>query len=235
MPTKLLDRFQALFEGQVYDHRNSTLGDRVAEYLYEDLFDLAQSRKLLEGVAERRMVLNSKNTTHGVQHRRGDGTFGIVIPGEEAVEDPGYQVARGPIATMLIGAEVKVVCKAMVRQIDRVKTALVGSVREFRKSNRHVLTVGIVAVNHASIYRSFEGTREYVTTGGGRHKHPFQEADKVIAHLAGIRSRLDELLILRFDATNMEPFPFSWVDPQEATRDYASVLVRISSQFDQRF
>lgn len=234
MPTKLVDRFQALFDGQVYHHRKSNLGDKVAEYLYEDLFDLGQSERLLDGVASRRLVLNSRNTTHGIHHRRGDGTFGFAIPGESVVKDPGFEVARGPIASILIGTEVKVMCKAMIRQIDRVQNDLVGAVREFKKSNPQVLTVGIVGVNHASLYRSYEGDREYTSTGKGKHLHPLQEASKAVARLAEIRDRFDELLVLRFDATNIEPFPFSWVDPQETSRDYSSVLVRLSSRFDQR-
>jgi hypothetical protein len=32
--------------------------------------------------------------------RRGDGTFGELIPGEQATSVPGYAVARGPIATV---------------------------------------------------------------------------------------------------------------------------------------
>jgi hypothetical protein len=236
MATKLLDRFQALFDGQQYHHRKSNLGDKVAQYLYEDLYGLAQSAKLLQGVSDQKLVLNSRNLTHGVQHRRGDGTFGIVIPGETVTVDPGFAVARGPVATILVGAEVKIVSKAMVRQIDRVKNDLIGSVREFRKSNPRVLTLGIVGVNHASVYLSYEGPdRSYLSTGKGKHLHPIQEAGKVAAKLGEIRDKLDELLVLRFEATNMEPYPFSWVDPQETTRDYSSVLVRLSSQFDQRF
>lgn len=235
MPTKLLDRFQALFDGQQYNHRRSNLGDKVAQFLYEDLFDLAQSTTLLQMVDDKRAVLNTQNRTHGVKHRRGDGTFGIAIPGQDVVEDPGFSVARGSIATILIGAEVKIVCKAMVRQIDRVKNDLVGAVREFRRSNKHALTVGIVGVNHAEAYCSYEGDREYPTTGEGRHLHPIQEAGKAIAKLDEIGDRFDELLVLRFDASNMKPYPFSWVDSQEVLRDYSSALVRLSSEFEQRF
>lgn len=235
MPTKLLDSFQGLFDGQQYQHRKSNLGDKVAQYLYEDLYDLAQSAKLLQGVADHRFVLNSRNTTHGVRHRRGDGTFGIVIPGEKVVVDPGFAVARGPVATILVGAEVKIVSKAMVRQIDRVANDLIGAVREFRKSNPQVLTLAIVGVNHAPAYRSYEGEREYTSTGQGKHLHPVQEADKAIAKLEEIRDKVDELLVLRFVATNMDPYPFSWVHPQEAARDYSSVLVRLSSQFEHHF
>jgi hypothetical protein len=38
--------FRSLFEGQSYLHRDSSLGDRVASYLYEDLYSLGKSTKL---------------------------------------------------------------------------------------------------------------------------------------------------------------------------------------------
>lgn len=236
MPTKLLDRFQELFDGEKYNHRKPTHGDRVAQYIYEDLYDLGQSPRYLDMVDGRRAVLSTSNTTHGVRHRRGDGTLGIAVPEEPVVEDPGFQVARGPIATILIGVEVKILCKAMIRQIDRVKNDITGAVDEFKKSNGTAVTVGIAAVNHAPVYTSYEGEdRKYPTIGKGRHLHPIQEADKAVSHLERIRGAFDELLILKFKATNREPFPFEWVDPQGTQRDYASILVRISSEFERRF
>lgn len=236
MPAKLLDRFQALFEGQKYNHRVSTHGDRVAQYIYEDLFDLGQSRTFVDMVNNQRAVLSTTNTTHGVRHRRGDGTLGIAIPEDPVVEDAGFHVGRGRIATILIGVEVKILCKAMIRQIDRVKNDITGAVAEFKKSNGTAITVGIAAVNHAAVYTSYEGDdREYRTTGKGRHLHPIQEADKAVAHLERIRGEFDELLILKFEATNRKPFPFQWVDAQATQRDYSSILVRLSSEFDRRF
>ena len=56
----------------------------------------------------------------GVAARRGDGTFGEIIPGEAPILDQGYLVARGPIATVEIGVEVKILAKATIKQIDRV-------------------------------------------------------------------------------------------------------------------
>ena len=38
--------FRSLFEGRPYFHRDSSLGDRVASYLYEDLYSLSKSVKL---------------------------------------------------------------------------------------------------------------------------------------------------------------------------------------------
>jgi hypothetical protein len=73
---KLLAEFEALFSGVVYLHRISTRGDRVAGYLYEDLFDLARSPKYVARVIDQTRVLNTTNRATGLAARRGDGTFG---------------------------------------------------------------------------------------------------------------------------------------------------------------
>lgn len=235
MPTHLLERFRLLFFQRVYQHRISTLGDQVAQYVYEDMYALRQAATFCERVGTGSAVLNVQNRTHGVQHRRGDGTFGTIIPGETAIRDAGFEVPRGPIATIQIGVEVKIVCKAMVRQIGRVMSDLEDQVRHFKRSNPDVISLGIVGVNHAPIYRSIEGTREYPTTGRGRHLHPIQEAPAIVERLSLVRRLFDELVVLRFRATNFDPFPFEWVDDTEARRDYSSALVRISSEYERRF
>jgi len=118
---RLLTEFRRLFEGEVYKHRASNQGDFVAMHLYEDLIAIDRSSRLIEAVVERKdRVLNVQNRRRGVTARRGDGTFGELIPGETAIADTGYLVSRGPIATVEIGIEVKVLAKAMIKQIDRV-------------------------------------------------------------------------------------------------------------------
>src|SRR5579862_3522618 len=76
----LLREFCALFEKKQYLHRNSSLGDRVASCLYEDLFYLDKSPRLHGRIAARTRVLNARNLTVGVVRRRGDGTFGELVP-----------------------------------------------------------------------------------------------------------------------------------------------------------
>ena len=76
-------------------HRASTQGDFVAMHLYEDLLAIDRSPRLVEDIRRHRCVLNVQNRRHGVKARRGDGTFGELVPGEEAIVDEGYQVARG--------------------------------------------------------------------------------------------------------------------------------------------
>lgn len=148
--------------------------------------------------------------------------------------DPGFAVGRGPIANVEMGIEVKILAKAMIKQIDRVKTDLVNQVRQFRKSDARAVTAAIVGVNHASVYRSFEGTREFVTDGS-KYKHPIQEAAAAIRHIEELRPEFDEVLVLPYNATNLDPYPFSWVNEQATRQDYGAFLVRLARDYEQRF
>lgn len=44
----------------------------------------------------------------------------------------------------------------------------------------------------------------------------------------------DELLVLRFRATNVRPYPFEWVDAREATQLYGAALLRLSNLLSER-
>jgi hypothetical protein len=61
----LLRAFQSLFGGRPYFHRDSSLGDRVASYLYEDLYQLGTSEKLKQRIDAQTRVLNAQNLTVG--------------------------------------------------------------------------------------------------------------------------------------------------------------------------
>jgi len=231
---QLLDEFRTLFLGRPYKHRSSVHGDWIAQFAFEDLFHLAHSQKLKGRIEQRQSVLNSANRAHGVKHRRGDGSFGTLIPGDSAIADPGFVLGRGPIANIEIGIEVKILAKAMIKQIDRVKNDLRNQVREFQRSDRRAVTAAIVGVNHASVYRSFEGERQFITDGK-KYKHPVSEAPAAVNHIEQLRPDFDELLILTFRATNIEPFPFDWIDAEATRQDYGAFLVRMSRHYDQRF
>jgi hypothetical protein len=125
--------FRSLFEGRPYLHRNSSLGDRVASYLYEDLYTLGISPKLRERINSRSRVLNAQNLTVGILRRRGDGTFGERVPVAATIADEGFTVARAPVATIEIGVETKILAKAMIKQIDRVIGDLIRQTEEFKK------------------------------------------------------------------------------------------------------
>jgi hypothetical protein len=114
----LLRTFRGLFEGKPYRHRIANLGDLVASHLYEDLVALGKSAKLVERVQHHERVVNLKNLMTGKPGRRGDGTFGELVPAAVAIIEKGMLVARGPVATIEIGAETKILAKAMIKQID---------------------------------------------------------------------------------------------------------------------
>src|SRR5205814_9296285 len=96
----VLRTFRGLFEGKPYRHRIANLGDLVASQLYEDLVALAKSAKLVARVQRHERVVNLKNLMTGKPGRRGDGTFGELVPAAVALTEKGMLVARGPVATI---------------------------------------------------------------------------------------------------------------------------------------
>jgi hypothetical protein len=233
---RLLDEFQRLFNGKRYLHRQSTSGDLVAAHLFEDLGAIAKSKLLQSRIDERSRVLNTQNLRRGIKARRGDGTFGELIPNVEPLIETGYVVGRGPIATVEIGCEVKILAKAMIKQIDRVIGDLVKQVAQFRHGAGNPICVGIVGVNHADTYTSYEGERAWPTDGTGKYKHPVQEASEAESRLLiQAKPSFDEFLILRFRARNEPPYVFEWLDLRSTGLDYGAILTRISREYERRF
>src|SRR5882672_2331963 len=232
---KLLTTFRSLFEGKPYFHRNSSLGDLVANQLYEDLVGIGKSDKLRQRVAARERVINLGNKAVGKPSRRGDGTFGELVPTAAALTEAGLLVARGEIANIEIGTETKILAKAMIKQIDRVIGDLVQQVQEFKSTGGNPICVGIVGINRAANYTGFEGEKAW-PTDGKKHKHPIQEAEEAENRLISrARSQFDEFQILRFRATNIDPCPFEWDDYDQTSKEYAAILVRVSREYDRRF
>lgn len=232
---RLLSEFQKLFAGRVYKHRASNQGDYIAMHLYEDLVAIDRSPKLAAAIKKETLVLNVANRLQGKRARRGDGTLGEIVHGEAPIRDEGYAVARGKIATVEIGVEVKILAKAMIKQIDRVINDLSNQVVQFRRSGGHPFCVAIVGINQADHYISFEGDRPWPTTGKGGYPHPYKEAAEAERRLREHAApSYNEFLVLRYRATNEPPFPFEWVDFNETRLNYAAVLTRISSAFQQR-
>ena len=234
---RLLTEFRRLFEGKIYQHRDSSQGDFVAMHLYEDLVAVNRSPKLIEAAINRKdRVLNVQNKRHGIAARRGDGTFGELIPGESPITDGGYLVSRGPIATVEIGIEMKVLAKAMIKQIDRVINDLRNQVVQFKRGGGNPICVAVVGINHAEHTVGYEGDRSFPTTGKQGFLHPYQEAPQAENRLKAEAAPLfDEFLVLRFKATNAPPYPFEWVDYKETRLDYAAALSRICARYQQRF
>lgn len=231
----LLKTFRKLFEGTQYKHRDSSLGDHVASQLYEDLVTLGKSERLVTRVKKHERVVNLANRAVGRLSRRGDGTFGELVPTAVAITEAGLLVARGDVANIEIGTETKILAKAMIKQIDRVIGDLIRQIQEFRKTGGTPICVGIVGVNSAVNYTSYEGAREW-PTDGKKHKHPTQEAAEAERRLLSrAASDFDEFQILRFCATNVEPFPFEWLDYNQTASEYSSLLLRVSREYDRRF
>lgn len=239
MAYRLLDEFRAIFDGTKYVHRDSSRGDWVALHLVEDLYALNRSRLIRRRVDSREHVMNRANKARGIKARRGDGTFGELVPGVTAAVVPGFVVARGQTANVEIGTEVKILQKAMIKQIDRVMTDLGNQVAEFQRKGNLPICVGIVGINAAEYCVGYEGDRAFKTngkTGKGGHRHPCQEAQEAERRIREkLATKFDELIVLRYKATNEEPYPFEWVNAIETERDYAAALLRISRTYDNRF
>jgi len=232
---RLLERFQNVFEGTRYKHRDSSIGDSIAIKFYEDLHSLHKSSKLVSRIENHERVINVQNVRQGVKARRGDGTFGELIPGEDALALPGFKVARGRIATVEIGVEVKILAKAMIKQIDRVMTDLGNQVQHFKRKGGTPICIAVVGINWSPSYTSYEGDRAW-PTDGKKYAHPIQEAAQAESRLREeIAGKFDEFLVLRFRATNAGAFPFEWIDYRETFRDYGAILTRISREYEKRF
>lgn len=235
MPYRLLDQFASTFRGVRYRHRDSSHGDKIAVELYEDLVTIRKSATLVKRINTRERVVNTRNIRRGVIARRGDGTFGELIPHTPATGLPDFAVARGQVATVEIGVEVKILFKAMIKQIDRVIGDLRKQVEQFHRGGGNPICVGIVGINSADHCTGYEGDRAY-QTDGRKHKHPLDEASQAEARLiADAKPSFDEFLIIRFQATNELPYPFVWVDAQATNLDYGAILIRLSREYDRRF
>jgi hypothetical protein len=239
MPTPqdfaLLRQFEATFRNGPYIHRNSQLGNRIADCLYEDLHAVGLSPKFNRGVEARTHVLNPKGISPGIRARRGDGSFGDLIPGALAVAVPGFIIARGPTADVEIGAEVKILAKAMIKQIDRVVGDLRRQAEEFHEKSAASITVGIVGINFADRYVSHEGERRYPTSGLPGSPHPAQEAKRAEREVLVAAGSYTEFIQLGFRATNESPYVFQWENEERARSEYASSLVRVLRIYEARF
>jgi len=203
-------------------------------HLYEDLHALGRSGKLVRRIDTGISVLNTQNRRHGIRARRGDGSFGEIVPNVEPIKDKGFVVCRGPIATIEIGIEVKILMKAMIKQIDRVISDLKGQAAHFRSRGGHPICVWIVGINRADHCTTYEGERAF-PTDGKKYTHPMDEADEAERRLVELAApAFDEFVVLRFAATNEPPYTFSWANEHATTLDYGAALARISQQYEAR-
>ncbi|MBF6561000.1 MAG: hypothetical protein IVW56_11970 [Candidatus Binataceae bacterium] len=234
MKYRLLEAFRHLFDGQRYLHRRSNLGDLVAMELFEDIYTLARSKRFVDRVDSGLSVMNVENRRVGVKARRGDGSFGELVPNAEARSDRGFAVRRGPIATIELGVEVKILFKAMIKQIDRVINDLQKQVVHFTSKRGRALCVGIVGVNFADHCTSYEGRRAF-RTDGKKYQHPIHEAAEAESRLMSLAApAFDEFLVLEFEAANERPYQFKWRDESAIKMNYGAILARLSQHYEER-
>jgi hypothetical protein len=227
---KLLDRFEETFRGVPYYHRNSQLGNRIADYLFEDLYAVDPKSRLRIDVNAGRVVLNPKGVSPGLRARRGDGSLGPLIPGRFPRPFQGHAVPVGPTAEVDIGIEVKILAKAMIKQIDRVISDLCGQAHHFKTKSPEAITVGIVGLNLAPSYTSYESERAYPT--GAYGPHPVVEAPEAERRLReSAEPCFSEFLILPFKATNVSPYPFQWANLERTRDSYAAALSRLLRRY----
>ena len=122
----------------------------------------------------------------------------------------------------------------MVKQIDRVIGDLMRQAEQFRIKGGQSICVALVGVNHSDVYTSYERDRSF-PTDGRTYKHPIQEAEEATLRIRAQVRNYDEILVLPFTATNVAPFPFSWVNDMETTMQYSALLTRMSREYDRRF
>ena len=223
---RLLKQFEETFRFGPYLHRNSQLGNRIADFLFDDLYDLDPLSKFRKDVDAGRIALNPKGVSPGLHARRGDGSMGPLVPGYRPRMHPNHAVPVGPTAEVDIGVEVKILAKAMIKQIDRVVSDLCGQSRQFKTKSPDAMTVEIVGLNVADRYVSFEGTRAYPT--GPYGPHPYLEAPEAERRLLlSAEPCYAEFLVLPFRAVNEPPYEFGWVRPRQTRDQYAALLARL--------
>ena len=235
MQSVLLRQFEETFRGHAYRHRVSTVGDALASTFYEDLLEYCvetgDGGAYAERVQSGAVVLNTLNRVTGRRGRRADGTLGARVPSEIAEWMPERRVARAPVATLQIGIEFKILATKLTAQMDRVATDLRNQAEELTQINPEAITMAFVGVNHAHAYEGYEGTRTFRAK-----RAPAAEAEAACQFIYGrVRASYDELLVLRFSATNIEPFPFDWVDAAVTRREYSAAVLRAGELYRRRF
>lgn len=111
---------------------------------------------------------------------------------------------------------------------------LTGSAVSLKEKSANAITVGFAAVNYSERWTGMEGTRSFPVER--TPKRALAASDETSRRLLEIaRPAFDEFVLLRFRATNQEPFPFSWLNATGTAADYGAALVRIAALYEKRF
>jgi len=207
----------------------------VAVELYEDMLALSRSAKFVAGVSAGTRVVNAANRTTGIQARRGDGSFGELLPPVQPVALSGYTVRRGPIANIEVGVETKILATAIGKQVQERISSLIEQAQVFRTRNPSCICVAIVGLNYAPSYLAYEGERTTLTNGS-KYPHPAQQAPAAEAKVrAELRPHYFEVIVLPFRATNQSPLAFAWTNAAGVANEYGAALLRISNEYERQY
>jgi hypothetical protein len=226
---RLLETFRNTFQGRVYKHRASTIGNTIGRELFEDLYAHAISRRLNEQAKKQVVVVNRGGGIRGKLIRRNDSVLGRPPAGSVIRMRARWSVPEGEVAEPRIGCEVKILAKSQLKQIDRVISDLENFVSRMKRLNKRCINVAMVGVNYESDYVGYEGGRRF------RHVLRPHEPQEVERRLAVLRASYDEVVILRFLATNQRPYPFDWLNPDVTDLDYGAILTRVGELYQTRF
>ncbi len=234
-----LCNFKALFDKRAYLHRRPGNGDTVAFGLIEDLVASKLSTALFREASRGTSGIASGNARHGITVRRGDGTFGRFVPGTRAYEIEGSVLKKGMVSTVDIGIEVKILNKAMIKQVHDRIAGLQQQAEYFkrgkdRQPEGNPVTIAVIGVNHASYTVGYEGERTY-RTDGKKERHPCDEGDETVRRLKReVAPHYDEVIIIPYEATNEDPFPFRFKDETALYHEWDLMLSRVSAEYNKR-
>jgi len=97
------------------------------------------------------------------------GNF-VIVPNSEVGKAPitNYSEPAAPTRLSIeVGVEVKVLAKAMIKQIDRVISDLGKQVEHFTQKSGQPICVAVVGINFSETYTSYEGLRTWPTDARG--------------------------------------------------------------------
>ncbi len=103
------------------------------------------------------------------------------------------------------------------------------------------ISVAIVGGEPLDSLSRIEGPRTTLADGkrhpdGMVHASPAVEAARAKDDLnTKARPQYFQFLLLEFEATNMPPYPFKWVNAAKTTADYNALLSKLAYEYEARF
>lgn len=248
---RVLKAFESLFGGRIYNPRSSTQNNAICEAFFEDLYALGRSKQYRERCDKGTHAVNARSEIHGINVRHGDGTFGERVPSVEPRRMPGMFVPEGALSTLEIAVEVKVLSVALRKNQGNRLAELSHQLDAFKRAarvehQRPLIAVALVFLNAAERFAAIEGHQASLKGGppprvtiadGTARKSPAQEVSQTEAFFARELPIVgyNYPLILKYRATNEEPYEFSWAGGDTTVADYSNVLTNVSLDYENLF